>query len=62
MPVIQFITENYDQILIAVAGLIASAEVIVRMTPTKKDDGFVTRIGGVIDRVMDALSVPNSKK
>lgn len=41
---------------------IAVAEFITRLTPTKKDDGFVQRAGGLIKFVLDAVKAPNIKK
>lgn len=45
-------------------AIIAVAEMIVRLTPTKKDDGAVQRIGGVIRKLIDYAKVvfPNNKK
>lgn len=40
-------------------GMLAVAELIVRMTPTKKDDGFVQRIGNVIKKALDIVKIPN---
>ncbi len=58
--VVSFVVENYEQMFIALVSLVAAAEVIVRFTPTKKDDGFVKRLGELIDKAMDALKIPNS--
>ena len=41
---------------------IAVAEFITRLTPTKKDDGFVQRAGTLIKFVLDAVKTPNLKK
>lgn len=45
----------------AILGLLAVAETITRLTPTKKDDTAVERIGGVIRKFFDMLGVPNKK-
>lgn len=44
--------------------IISVAEAIVRLTPTKKDDGAVERIGGWIRKALDMLGkiFPNLKK
>lgn len=47
--------------LVAFAGLISVAEIVVRFTPTKSDDGAVKRIGDRIDKLLDLLKVPNRK-
>jgi hypothetical protein len=46
----------------ALAGLVMIAEIVVRFTPTEKDDGAVKRIGDRLDKVLDLLKVPNRKK
>lgn len=43
-------------------SLIAIAEFVVRLTPTKTDDGAVERIGGLITSLLDSLNIPNRKK
>lgn len=45
-----------------ILGALTIAEVITRLTPTKKDDGFVQRIGVVITSIFDNIKVPNRKK
>ena len=45
-----------------IVGLISVAEVVVRLTPTKKDDGAVERIGYIVRKIMDFLKLPNLKK
>lgn len=41
---------------------IAVAEFLTRFTPTKKDDGFVQRLGGLIKFILDTVKTPNIKK
>jgi len=41
---------------------IAIAEFITRLTPTKKDDGFVQRAGELIKFVLDKAKAPNLSK
>ena len=57
-----FLKEYYADILIALSLLIGSFEIITRMTPTKKDDGAVMRIGGMLKKLMDSLKIPNNLK
>jgi len=54
-----FITANY---LWLIPTSLAVLEGITRLTPTKKDDGFVKRLGGAIDFVMDNVKFPNKSK
>lgn len=44
-----------------VLGLLTVAEMIVRLTPTQKDDGAVERLGKVIRKILDMLPIPNKK-
>lgn len=59
---IWYVQGNWDMILITTSSFIAFAEVAVRLTPTKVDDGFVHRIGSLVDRLFDFLKVPNLKR
>jgi hypothetical protein len=45
-----------------VMGALAVAETVTRLTPTKKDDGFIQRIGSVVNRVFDLVKIPNRMK
>ena len=49
------------QALLALLGLVAVAEVLASLTPTKKDDLAVERIGHYIKKVLKFLNVPNHK-
>lgn len=60
--VISWIKDNYLNIFAVLSGLVAVAEVVVRFTPTEKDDGAVQRIGGYLKKVMDWLKIPNRTK
>lgn len=62
MNFINWIVANYVELFGAILGLVAVAEVIVRLTPTQKDDGAVERIGSFIKKVADFLKIPNVKK
>ena len=62
MDLLNFAKENYADILLICASLVAAAEVFVRLTPTKKDDSAVERIGGYLRKAMDFFKVPNVKK
>lgn len=62
MEVIGFIKDHYMDILISLSFLVAGAEVIVRLTPTTKDDSAVERLGTLLRKLMDFLKVPNIKR
>lgn len=51
---------NWYGILIAGGSVITALEFITRLTPTKKDDGFVMRMGKGYKRLLDFLKVPNN--
>lgn len=50
---IEFITENWIPLLL---GLIGFAEIVVRLTPTKKDDSILNFIIKIVD-----FLIPNIK-
>jgi hypothetical protein len=62
MITLQWIQENYVNALQALTALVVAGELITRMTPTKDDDGFVSRIGDKLDWLLDFLKVPNLRK
>lgn len=57
---IEYITENKDQLFGIVTAVIAAASAIAALTPTPKDDGLIKKIYKVIDFL--ALNVFNNKK
>lgn len=57
-----WLKENYVNVLISVAALVGFLETVVRLTPTKKDDGAVARLGKAIDWILDLLKIPNVNK
>ena len=62
MEIFKWLTANYQDVLLSLAAVVAAAEVIVRITPTKKDDGAVERVGSVVRKLLDFFKVPNVKK
>jgi len=62
MELFKWVTSNYQDVLLALAAVVAAAEVVVRITPTKKDDGAVERVGKVVKKLLDFFKVPNLKK
>lgn len=60
--VLKWLMENKEEIGLFLLSLIATAELFVRLTPTKTDDGAVERIGALIKRILDWLKIPNVAK
>lgn len=61
MALWNWIVENYVNVFMILAGLVAVAEAIARLTPTTVDDGIVERIGKAIHWLMDLFKIPNVK-
>lgn len=57
-----YIKANYYGIAYALAMLVLAAEFVVRLTPTKKDDGAVRRFAGYVEKLFDLLKIPNIKR
>jgi len=55
-----WLMENYPQLLIVVSSLLATAEVIVKLTPTKSDDSALERIGSFWTKLISWI--PGVKK
>ena len=56
---IQFIITKWDEILIAISGIVAGASALAALTPTSKDDSILAKIKKVLD--VFALNVGNAK-
>jgi len=56
---IEYITENAEQLLQIAASVIAVASLIATMTPNKSDNKWVQRISGVVSWL--ALNVGKAK-
>lgn len=50
---------NYVNMVIVLVALVSFLEALVKLTPTKTDDGAVKRIGSVIDWIAKMLKIPN---
>lgn len=53
---------NYTGVLISMSIIIMGLEGIVRLTPTKKDDTALERVGKLVHWLMDLLKIPNVKR
>jgi len=62
MAFVEWIKLNYVNVIIAISALTSFLEIVVRLTPTKTDDGFVSRLGKWIDIIMDFLKIPKIVK
>ena len=52
---IKFITEHYDEVLQIIGAVVALATLIVKLTPTQKDDNVLAKI----IKILSALSLCN---
>lgn len=50
------------EVAVALLMLVGAAEIIVRLTPTKVDDGAVERIGKLLKSGLDKVGLPNRLK
>lgn len=57
-----WVRDNYVDLLTSLAILMIALEGFVRLTPTKKDDGAVERMGHYLRKLMGLLKVPNVKR
>ena len=56
---IQFIINNFNDILGAITSIIAGASVLSALTPTQKDDTILNKVKGCLD--LFALNIGNAK-
>lgn len=50
----EFITTNWKDILLVLTSIVTAASIIVKFTPSKKDDEVV----GIIRKIIETLSIP----
>lgn len=62
MGIFTWLKDHWLEVAALSSALLAVAEMITRLTPTKKDDGFVQRIGAALKKVFDILGIPNNIK
>lgn len=53
-----WIVENYKDIFAWVGGIVSAASIIVKLTPTTKDDGILN----IIVKILDKFSVVQTKE
>ena len=59
--IVSYLIANGPALAATVLAMLSAAEMVVRLTPTTKDDGAVERVGKVIHKLFDVLGVPNLK-
>ena len=62
MGIVAWLKDHWLEIAALSSALVGIAEMITRLTPTKKDDGFVQRIGAALKKILDLIGVPNNLK
>lgn len=53
---VKFITEHYDEVLQIIGAVVALATLIVKLTPTQKDDAFLAKV----IKILSAFSLCNA--
>lgn len=59
--IVNYFIANGPALAATVLAILSAAEMVVRLTPTQKDDTAIERIGSFIRRMFDLLGVPNVK-
>lgn len=57
---IEWLLLNKEALAVVVLALITFAETVVRLTPTKSDDGAVERVGKIVKKIFDFCKIPNN--
>lgn len=55
--IITFITERYDELLAIIGGVVSIASIIVKLTPSTKDDEVLNKIVLILEK----FSIFNTK-
>lgn len=61
ISIYQWLIAHEADLVNIITGILGVATVVVRLTPTEKDDNLVHRIGDLVDKVLDFLHIPNNK-
>lgn len=63
MEVVRWILENKDNIAEGVLLLLGIGAFVVRLSPTKSDDGIFKKVDDIVNKVLDWMKVvPNNRK
>lgn len=57
-----WITEHWNDVLAWIGGIVSSASIIVKLTPTTKDDGIVSFIIKILDYFSVVQTNENAEK
>ncbi|WP_294403091.1 hypothetical protein [uncultured Clostridium sp.] len=58
LTVLNFIAEHYDEMLAIIGGIVSIATIIVKISPSKRDDEILAKIVNVLAK----LSLINTKQ
>ena len=58
LTVLNFIVEHYDEILAIIGGIVSIATIIVKISPSKRDDEILAKIINILAK----LSLINTKQ
>lgn len=58
LTVLNFIVEHYDEILAIIGGIVSIATIIVKLSPSKRDDEILAKIINILAK----LSLINTKQ
>lgn len=61
MNFLYWLKDNYVELLSSLGVIMVGLQMLVRLTPTKKDDGAMERVGSKLNWLLDLLKVPNLK-
>jgi hypothetical protein len=53
--------DNYVEFFSSLGVIMVGIEMLVRLTPTKKDDTAAERVGEKLRKIMDFMKIPNPK-
>jgi hypothetical protein len=56
-----WLVANYVQVALILGAIVALGEMIVKLTPTTTDDGFVTRVGQLVTWLLKLIGSSNTK-
>lgn len=58
---ITWIKENWDSIVTIALIIYAIAEIVVKLTPSEKDNSILKKVADIVNQIIDVV-VPNLKK
>lgn len=58
LTVLNFIAEHYDEMLAIIGGIVSIATIIIRLTPSTRDDEILAKIVNILAK----FSIVNTKQ